>query len=217
MAKEKAKPRSAASGRHAHGHSHAPHDWHSATYVDDWIERDATRDEERRPRIRQMIAMAALPRDAAIAVLDIGAGYGFVTSEVLRAFPNARVVLQDYSELMLARARERLDKEARRLSYVVCDLTDARWTERVVGPFDLIVSAIAIHNLRQKPAIAACYRGIAQLLKPGASFLDSDHFEFVGGVETHMRMMREAGMTDVKCPWDDGHTAVIVAHGGGKS
>jgi ubiquinone/menaquinone biosynthesis C-methylase UbiE len=185
--------------------------------VDNWIERDATRDEERRPRIRQMIAMAALPRDATIAVLDVGAGYGFVTSEVVRAFPNARVVLQDYSELMLAHARQRLVKQAMRLSYVVCDLTDPTWTERVDGPFDLIVSAIAIHNLRSKPAIAACYRGITRLLKPAAPFLDSDHFQFAGGVETHMRMMREAGMTDVKCPWDDGHTAIIVAHGGGAS
>src|SRR5580704_12365452 len=84
---------------HDHGHAHAPHDWHSETYVDQWIKRDESRDDERRPRIRQMIAMAKLPRDAALSVLDIGAGYGFVTEEVLHAFPNVRVTLQDYSEL----------------------------------------------------------------------------------------------------------------------
>jgi len=84
------------------------HDWHSQTYVDYWIKRDESRDEERRPRIRQMIEMAKLPYEAELAVLDVGAGYGFITEEVLRAFPRARVTLQDFSDLMLARAREQL-------------------------------------------------------------------------------------------------------------
>jgi len=198
---------------HDHGHSHAPHDWHSQTYVDQWIKRDESRDDVRRPRIRQMIAMAKLPREAAIEVLDIGAGYGFVTEEVLHAYPNARVTLQDYSELMLARARENLAKSLGQLSFVLADLSDPAWSERVGGPFDLIVSAIAIHNLRGLDKIAACYRGIAQLLKPGALFLDYDLFPIAGGIETHIGMMQEAGMSRVSRTWDDGHAAILVAHG----
>jgi SAM-dependent methyltransferase len=197
---------------HVHGHAHAPHDWHSQTYVEQWIKRDESRDDERRPRIRQMIAMAKLPREAAIEVLDIGAGYGFVTEEVLHAFPNARVTLQDYSELMLAHAREHLAKSRSQLSFVLADLTDPAWSERVGGPFDLVVSAIAIHNLRKLGAIAACYRGIAQLLKPGAPFLDYDLFPIAGGIETHIGLMQEAGMSRVSRTWDDGHAAIIVAH-----
>lgn len=198
---------------HDHGHAHAPHDWHSETYVDQWIKRDESRDDERRPRIRQMIAMAKLPRDAALSVLDIGAGYGFVTEEVLHAFPNVRVTLQDYSELMLARAREHLAKSAGQLSFVLADLTDPSWAERVGGPFDLIVSAIAIHNLLKIEFIAACYRGVASLLKPGAPFLDYDLFAVLGGIETHIGMMQEAGMTRVSRTWDDGHAAVLVGRG----
>jgi len=198
---------------HDHGHAHAPHDWHSQTYVDQWIKRDESRDDERRPRIRQMIALAKLPHDAGVNVLDIGAGYGFATEEVLRAFPHARVTLQDYSELMLARAREHLAKSAGQLSFVLADLTDPVWAERVGGPFDMIVSAIAIHNLRKMELIAACYRGVAALLKPGAPFLDYDLFAMSGGIETHIGMMQEAGMTRVSRTWDDGHAAVIVAHG----
>jgi 2-polyprenyl-3-methyl-5-hydroxy-6-metoxy-1,4-benzoquinol methylase len=198
---------------HAHGHTHAPHDWHSQTYVDQWIKRDESRDDERRPRIRQMIAMAKLPRDAAIEVLDIGAGYGFVTEEVLHAFPNARVTLQDYSELMLAHAREHLAKSRPQLSFVLADLTEPTWSQRVGGPFDLVVSAIAIHNLRKLETIAACYRGVTQLLKPGASFLDYDLFSIAGGIETHIGLMQEAGMSRVSRTWDDGHAAIIVAHG----
>jgi ubiquinone/menaquinone biosynthesis C-methylase UbiE len=201
------------SERPSHEHSHGPHDWHSKSYVDDWIKDDATRDGERRQRIRQMVALAALPQSAGIRVLDVGAGYGFVTEEILRAFPAAHVTLQDFSEPMLARARERLVRAAEQLSYVQCDLTDPTWTDRVGGSFDLIVSAIAIHNLRDVAAIAACYRGIARLLKPAAPFLDCDHFQMVGSTQSHVKLMQEACMTDVKCIWDDGHTALIIAHG----
>lgn len=198
---------------HPHGHSHAPHDWHSPNYVNDWIKRDESRDAERRPRIRQMMAMAKLPPDAPIQVLDVGAGYGFVSEEVLHAFPKARITLQDYSQLMLDHARAHLGKAKGQLSFVLCDLTDPKWSGQVGGPFDLIVSAIAIHNLRDRAAIAACYRGIAQLLKPGAPFLDYDLFALSGGIETHIGLMQEAGMTRVSRTWDDGHAAIILAHG----
>lgn len=198
---------------HSHSHSHAPHDWHSQTYVDDWIKRDESRDSERRPRIRHMMSLTKLPRDANLAVLDVGAGYGFVTEEVLHAFTNARVTLQDYSELMLAHARQHLAKYAGQLSFTLSDLTDPSWVSRAGGPFDLVVSAIAIHNLRTADKIAAVYRGIAQLLKPGAPFLDYDLFSVAGGIESHIGMMQEAGMTRVSREWDDGHAAIIIAHG----
>jgi SAM-dependent methyltransferase len=198
---------------HHHGHAHAPHDWHSQTYVDQWIKRDESRYDERRPRIRQMIATAKLPRDASLNVLDVGAGYGFVTEEVLHAFPNAHVTLQDYSDLMLAHARKYLTKSTSQLSFVLADLTDPGWATCVGGPFDMIVSAIAIHNLQKVELISACYRGIASLLKPGAPFLDHDLFAMSGGIETHIGMMQEAGMSRVSRTWDDGHAAMIVGHG----
>jgi hypothetical protein len=48
---------------------------HSADYVADWIVHDTARDPER-PRLQQMLEMAPFPRDAALEVLDVGAGYG---------------------------------------------------------------------------------------------------------------------------------------------
>jgi len=198
---------------HGRAHGHEDHDWHSQSYVDYWITRDEARAESRRLRIREMIALAKLPPDAALVVLDVGGGYGFVTEEVIRAFPRACVTLQDYSQLMLDRARERLEKWSGQMRYVLADLTDPAWSPRVGGPFDLIVSAIAIHNLRDRSAIAACYSAIAGLLKPGAPFLDYDLFAPAGGIETHIAMMQEAGLTRVCRAWDDGHAAIIVAHG----
>lgn len=188
------------------------HDWHSPSYVDWWIQRDRDRDAVRRQRLRDMLSHANVARDAAVSVLDIGGGYGVVTEEVLAAFPRARVTLQDYSEPMLAEARRRLAAHAGRVAFVQADLLDTSWTERVGGPFDLAVSAIAIHNLRDVGAISAVYKGIARMLKPGGGFLDYDlFFESIGGLARHIELLREAGFARVECLWQDAPNASLAA------
>jgi trans-aconitate methyltransferase len=184
-------------------------DWHSKAYVADWIVHDTARDPERRPRLQSMLAAAPLPRDAAIEVLDVGAGYGAVTEEVLKAFPQARVTLQDYSTPMLGEARRRLAGHAAQLRYVTADLTDPGWAQKVGGPFDLAVSAIALHNLRDPPKIFACYRAIHDLLRPAGWFLDYDLF--FTGVEEHIAALHEAGFASVECPWQEPPRAILVA------
>ena len=185
------------------------HDWHSAEYVADWIVHDMARDPERRPRLQSMLAAAPFPRDAAIRVLDVGAGYGAVTEEVLKAFPQARVTLQDYSTPMLGEARRRLADHAAQLRYVTADLTDPEWPRAVDGPFDLAVSAIALHNLRDVPKIYACYRAIHDLLRPAGRFLDYDLF--FAGTEGHIAEMRAAGFAAVECAWQDPPRAILMA------
>jgi len=186
-----------------------PHDWHSADYVTEWIVRDAARDPERRPMLQQMLSFAPFPREVHLEVLDVGAGYGVVSEEVLKAFPAARITLQDYSQPMLDRARQRLADHSDRLRYVLCDLTDSSWPQQLGGPFDLAVSAIALHNLRDPEKIFACYRAVHTLLKPGGCFLNCDRF--VEGVQPHLAELREAGFDRVECPWRDPPRAIIVA------
>jgi ubiquinone/menaquinone biosynthesis C-methylase UbiE len=191
--------------------SHDHHDWHSPSYVDEWIARDLSRDAERRLRLRQMLAAAPVAKEDQIAVLDVGGGYGVVTEEVLEAFPRAVVTLQDYSQPMLDHARERLKAWAGRVRYAVGDLRDPSWTQAVGGPFDVAVSAIAIHNLRDLDQIAACYRAIAEVVKPGGVFLDYDLFELIGGVAAQMRAIENGGFAEVSCLWRQDRLAIIRA------
>jgi SAM-dependent methyltransferase len=110
---------------------------------------------------------------------------------------------------MLDQARQRLADRAGQLRYVLCDLTDPSWPRQVGGPFDLAVSAIALHNLGDPKKIYACYHAIHGLLKPGGRFLNCDRF--VGGVEPHLVELRDAGFGRVECPWQDPPRAIIIA------
>jgi SAM-dependent methyltransferase len=196
---------------HHHDHDDHGHDWHSDRYVADWIARDARRMAERMPILEALIAAVPLPADAQIDVLDVGGGSGVVSAAVLDALPSARLTLQDFSEQMLTRAREKFSAHDRAIKYVQCDLEDRAWPQKVGGPFDLVVSGIAIHNLKDLAAMAACYEAIHGLLKPGGCFLDYDHFDKFGGVPLHQHSMKVAGFKAADPVWHKHPTAVIKA------
>jgi SAM-dependent methyltransferase len=195
---------------HDHPHEH-PHDWHSEHYVGHWVERDARRAADRAPILDALIAAVPFAPETPIDVLDIGGGSGVVSEAVLEAFPAARLTVQDFSAQMLARAKERFSSHDRAIRYVQCDLHDPDWPQKVGGPFDLAVSGIAIHNLQNLGAIAACYGAVHGLLKPDGCFLDYDHFDRFGGVPLHQQSMKVAGFSTVEPVWHKHPTGVLKA------
>lgn len=194
-----------------HGHSHASHDWSDKEYVAEWIAKDSGREAQRRQLLDDMLAAAPFPRDAAITVLDIGGGNGRVTDAVLRAFPNARVTLQDFSQPMLDQSSQRFAAKSGQMSYVLADLTEAGWEKKLGGPFDLAVSAIAIHNLKDLSAIAPVYQAVRSVMKPGGVFLDCDHFDRAGGLEPNKDAFRKAGFANVELVGAEGHPSTLKA------
>jgi len=174
------------------------HDWHSPDYVRYWVTRDDGRQADRQPLVKQAIDAIPHPNDAPIRVLDIGAGYGILSAEVLRRFPNARVTLQDISEAMFDHARERLAVHAGRVGFVVSDFSKPDWTEALDGGYDVALSSIAIHNLYDDGLIATVYRQVCDLLNPGGAFLNLDYAGQAGGLQAHLDWLREAGFTKVE-------------------
>ena len=74
-------------------------------------------------------------------VLDLGAGTGLLSARIAEAFPDTEFELLDGSEPMLAEARVRLGDAVAAVH--VADMADPL----PAGPFDAIVSALAIHHL----------------------------------------------------------------------
>ncbi len=187
------------------------HDWQQADYAGAWMAKNQQRTERRSALLARMLAEAPFAADAPLRVLDVGGGYGFVSQAVLTAFPKATVTLQDFSQPMIDQALIYLTPYAGRMRFALSDLRDPAWSKGM-GPFDLVVSAIAIHNLRDVAAMAACYGAIRALLVPGGLFLDCDHLDKAGGTARHVEMLREAGFKSVTAlAGDDEHTPILKA------
>jgi tRNA (cmo5U34)-methyltransferase len=100
-------------------------------------------------------------------ILDLGAGTGLLSAHVRSRYPDAEMTLTDGSPAMLDQAREVLG--VRGVRYQVADLTDPL----PAGPWDAIVSALAIHHL-DDPDKRRLFARICDELRPGGVFVNAE-------------------------------------------
>jgi len=60
--------------------------------VEDWVAGDLARADQRTSMLRATAQLLPFERNAEMRLLDIGAGYGAFSAQLLDAFPSARVV-----------------------------------------------------------------------------------------------------------------------------
>jgi tRNA (cmo5U34)-methyltransferase len=101
------------------------------------------------------------------SVLDLGTGTGETLAAVLGRHPGAAATGIDESPAMLDAAEDRLAGLGVKL--LVWDLGDPL----PPGPFDLVVSALAVHHL-DGPGKAALFGRVAAVLPPGGRFVLGD-------------------------------------------
>ena len=94
-------------------------------------------------------------------ILDLGSGTGITAQRMLSVHPGADLVGVDASEAMLAHARELVPGA----TFVVADLE----APLPPGPFDVVVSAFAVHHL-DGAAKADLFARVAAVLAPGGRF-----------------------------------------------
>jgi tRNA (cmo5U34)-methyltransferase len=99
---------------------------------------------------------------AARDILELGVGTGMTAKRVLAAHPQARLVGIDESEAMLAEADLAGDLRVARLEDPLPE-----------GPFDLVVSCLAIHHLDAEEK-RDLFGRIADVLRPGGRFVLAD-------------------------------------------
>jgi tRNA (cmo5U34)-methyltransferase len=172
--------------------------------------------------------LAALPAQVD-RFLDLGTGDGRLLELVRGRHPAAVAVGLDNSAPMLARAAEKFDGEAD------LDLRDhdLRLPLAEPGPFDAIVSGLAIHHLEHERK-RELFAEIQELLAPGGVFANLDlvapssrqlHERFrgeIGRVEDdpsdrladlsdQLQWLRDVGFGDVDCHFKWLELALIVA------
>jgi tRNA (cmo5U34)-methyltransferase len=101
-------------------------------------------------------------------VLDLGTGTGETARRVLELHPGARLTGIDSGAEMLERAGEELPAD-RVDGLLISRLED----DLPSGPFDLVVSALAVHHL-DSAGKADLFSRIAKVLSPGGRFVLGD-------------------------------------------
>jgi tRNA (cmo5U34)-methyltransferase len=116
------------------------------------------------PELQEQTAEAAKGVPAH-RILELGIGTGETARRVLATHPGASLTAIDSSEEMLERARSVVPDADLRLARLEDQLPE--------GPFDLVVSALAVHHL-DGPGKLDLFRRVADVLVPGGTFVLAD-------------------------------------------
>ncbi len=164
--------------------------------------------------LQHQVAVATGP--PARRILELGTGTGTTLRAVLGRHPAASAVTLDESGTMLA---------ASGLAALGVTLVEGRFEDPLpAGPFDVVVSALAVHHLDRhgKPAL---FRRIRDVLVPGGRVVLGDvvvpadpadavtplecGVDVPDRVDDQLRWLGEAGLT-ASVAWAQGDLAVLV-------
>ena len=169
-------------------------------------------------RLQDELVEATRPVPAR-TILELGTGTGETARRVLDAHPAARLHGVDASADMLDMARRTL--AGRPATLAVGRIEDGLPS----GPFDLVVSALAVHHL-DGPGKRSLFERVAAVLAPGGRFVLADvvvpddpadaltpldpSYDLPSALADQLAWLRNAGLT-ASTTWHHHDLAVLVA------
>lgn len=119
-----------------------------------------------------ILAMLPFSPQGPVRVLELGTGTGNLTQKLLDRYPASTVVGYDLSTEMLARARAKLVAYGGRIQLHQGDISQIAFP----GPFDAVISAIAVHHV-PPPDKPALFQRLYAALRPGGVLVLGDAFQ----------------------------------------
>ena len=144
--------------------------WGSQKFIERWATKGGWQAPIREVQTAMVLRMIPQPIDAAIRILDIGAGYGALAMAVFNERPNATAVCLDASEAMLQLGQERNADLRNRINFVQASLENPDWLKFVDGKFDAVISARALHHFTENQRRRFIFKEVFGLLRPRRLF-----------------------------------------------
>lgn len=154
--------------------------------------------EERFTVIGDVVEHALRAGPANPTILDLGCGPGSLSGRLADRLPEATVIGLDADPLLLSLGRTHYGDRVR---FVETDLGGTDWLDQVPTSIHAAVSTTALHWL-EPDQLAALYRTLGALLRPGGVFVNGDHLpsgdEALTGLARLVRERRAArvGVTE---------------------
>jgi tRNA (cmo5U34)-methyltransferase len=149
--------------------------WGSSKFIEQWAAKGDWQAPIREMQTAMVLRMIPQPIDAAIRVLDIGAGYGALATAVLNDRPNATAVCLDASEAMLNLGSERNSNLGNPIKFIQASLESAGWLNSVEGSFDAVVSTRALHHFTENQRRRFIFKEVFGLIREGGCFINADN------------------------------------------
>jgi tRNA (cmo5U34)-methyltransferase len=201
-------------------------EWSDPSRVSEYLSREIPHRET-----AEAMLLEALP-ERVERFLDLGTGDGRLAALIRSRHSQSRGVALDVSRPMLVRAAERFDGDPA-VELVAGDLN---WRIGVSGPFDAVVSGLAIHHLEDARK-RSLFGEIHTLLAPGGVFANLDlvasatarqHERFrraigreqddpsdrLAGLSEQLEWLWEQGFVEVDCHFKWLELALMVARRG---
>lgn len=119
-----------------------------------------------------ILSMLPFGPQAPIHVLELSLGTGNLTRKCLDHFSEGTVVGYDLSGEMLGRARAKLADAGERVQLHQGDISQVAFD----GPFDAVISAIAVHHV-PPPDKPGLFQRLYDVLRPGGVLVLGDSFQ----------------------------------------
>jgi tRNA (cmo5U34)-methyltransferase len=159
----------------------------TATY-DDWMQRALLGYAD---LFETAVNIIPFPQDRPIRVMDLGAGTGLFSQQVLAAYPIADFVLVDVADKMLEVARDRFSKYSGQFRFEISDYRELN----AQSEYDLVISSLSIHHLTD-PEKRNLFQSVYKSLRDTGVFINVDQIR--GETESIRRLYWNRWMKHVR-------------------
>src|SRR4030067_2436155 len=133
-------------------------------------------------------------KDGNLKFLDLGVGTGYLSRRIIEAFPHTTIIAVDAAELMIEKAKIRLQDHLKQVTFKLSTFQELPDKENTLSNLDAVISSFALHPVYRQEKLTL-FKYIRSILKPNGWFINCDIFKTSDAVlEARFRYLHHLGI-----------------------